>query len=287
MIKVGYLVSYDYHMFLTSVKQLYNYVDKIVIGIDCNYKTWSGNSFEIPDSFFQEVKAFDTKNIIEFYFDNFYIPSLNPTQCESRERNMILKKLGRGWKLQLDVDEYIYDFEKLYKYLNKYWYLNIFPNVTPICIQGKLVTLYKQLNDGYLFIDNKEQFPFITNQLLNSHTRRNDNIRNYYSEVNVIHQSWARSEGEIVQKITNWGHRDDFDTQKYFHFWKSLSSLNYKNYTNIHPLLPKVWNRLHFLPAESIDEFIDKFSERNHQNLVNLPLKIILKKAIKKIIGRY
>lgn len=29
MIKVGYLVSYDYVMFFTSVKQLYNYVDKI------------------------------------------------------------------------------------------------------------------------------------------------------------------------------------------------------------------------------------------------------------------
>ena len=49
MIKVSYLVSYDYYMLLTSIKQLYEHVDEIVISVDKDFKTWSGNSFEIPE----------------------------------------------------------------------------------------------------------------------------------------------------------------------------------------------------------------------------------------------
>ena len=92
MIKVGYLVSYDYNMLLTSIKQLYDYVDGIFIAIDRDRKTWSGNNFELPQSFFDEIKLFDSKNKIEFYFDNFYISELLPIECETRERNMLLKK---------------------------------------------------------------------------------------------------------------------------------------------------------------------------------------------------
>ncbi len=286
MIKVSYLISYDYYMLLTSVKQLYQYVDKIVIAVDKDFKTWSGNTFEIPKSFFEEVQTYDTRNIIEFYFDQFYIASLSPMECESRERNMALKKLGRGWKIQLDVDEYVYGFKEVKKYLNKYWFLTLFPHYTPLCIQGNLVTLYRELPDGYLFIDNNESFPFITNVNYNTHTRRNDKIRNHNSNIKVIHQSWARPEHEIVQKIKNWGHRDDFDTQKYYEFWKSLNSNNYIYYTNIHPIVPQVWNKLNFMPANSIDDFINTFVMNNHQVLRDLSNIKILKSVVKKIIGR-
>ena len=283
-IKVAYLLSYDYHMFLTSVKQLYDYVDKIVVGIDQDYKTWSGNSFEIPKSFFDEVKAFDRKNKIQIYFDKFYIPNLSPMECETRERNLVLAKLGRGWKIQLDVDEYIYDFKNVAKYLKKYWYLTLFPKYTPICFQGVLITLFRQLPDGFLYIDNNESFPFITNQSSNVHTRRNDMIRNHRSNIKVIHQSWARSEKEIQFKISNWGHRDDFDTQQYFEFWKKLDKVNYVNYTDIHPFSPEVWDNLYFLASASIDDFIFKFSIENRQNIRCLSKMKIFKSAVKKIL---
>ena len=286
MIKVSYLISYDYYMLLTSVKQLYQYVDKIVIAVDKDFKTWSGNTFEIPKSFFEEVQTYDTRNIIEFYFDQFYIASLSPMECESRERNMALKKLGRGWKIQLDVDEYVYGFKEVKKYLNKYWFLTLFPHYTPLCIQGNLVTLYRELPDGYLFIDNNESFPFITNVNYNTHTRRNDKIRNHNSNIKVIHQSWARPEHEIVQKIKNWSHRDDFDTEQYYDFWKNLNSTNYMNYMNIHPIVPEVWKKLNFIPANSIDDFINTFAVTNHQVLRDLSKIKVFKSAVKKIIGR-
>lgn len=287
MIKVSYLLSYDYMYFLTSVKQLYNDVDKIIVAIDKDYKTWSGNTFEIPNSFFEEVKAFDSRNIIEFYFEKFYIEGLSPINCESRERNMVLKKLGRGWKIQLDVDEYIYEFKEIKKYLDKYWYLTLFPKFTPVCIQGILVTLYKEFPEGYLFINNGELFSFITNQKFNIHTRWNDKVRNHNACIRVIHQSWARPANEIEKKIKNWGHKDDFEIDKYFDFWKKIDIINYINYINIHPIVPEVWNKLNFVSAISIDDFIDRFSKDNHQVLLDLPIFKIIKLALKKILGRH
>jgi hypothetical protein len=284
MIKIGYLLSYDYEMLLTSVKQLYNYADKIVIAVDSERKTWSGNTFVIPDSFFSEIKIFDKKNKIQFYFDKFYLPSLTPMECESRERNLVLKKMGKGWKIQLDVDEYIYDFKKVSQYLKKYWYLNLFPTLTPICFQGKLITLFRELPDGYLYIENDEKFPFITNQTKNIHTRRNDEIRNHFLNIKVIHQSWARSEEQIHLKIKNWGHRDDFDTESYFQFWKTLNSSNYEQFQDIHPIVPNIWNFLKFMPSSSIDDFIKKYSLKNDQIPIDLPVKKIFKTAVKKII---
>lgn len=284
MIKVGYVVSYDYQMLLTSVKQLYDYVDRIIIAIDKDQKTWSGNSFELSDSFFDEVKSFDSKNKIEFYFDSFYVPELSPIECETRERNMLLRKMGKGWLMQLDVDEYIYDFKKVVRFLKKYWYLTLFPRFTPIVFRGKLLTLYRQLPDGYLYIENDEHFSFITNQSHYTYTRNNSNVRNHYSNINVIHQSWARTEDEIQMKIKNWGHRDDFDTQKYFEFWRNISSSNYMNYKNVHPIVPEVWNELHFLPSASIDEFILKYSSNNFQKFIFIDTKKMIKSLFNKII---
>lgn len=283
MIKVGYLVSYDYKMLLTSIKQLYDYVDGIFIAIDRDRRTWSGNNFEIPQSFFDEIKAFDRNNKIEFYFDNFYISELLPIECETRERNMLLKKMGKGWLIQLDVDEYVYDFSKVAKYLKKYWYLTLFPKLTPIVFRGKLITLYRQLIDGYLYIENNERFSFITNQSNYTYTRNNHTVKNHYANINVIHQSWARTEDEIQMKILNWGHRDDFDTQQYFEFWKNLTSKNYMNYKNVHPIVPEVWNELHFLPSDSIDEFISKYAFNNFQEFIFLDKKKMIKALFNKI----
>lgn len=286
-IKVGYLVSYDYHMFFTSVRYVYDYADKIFLAIDKNRKTWSGNDFEIPELFFEEIKLFDVQNKIEFYFDDFYVSELSPMECETRERNMLLKVMGKGWLMQLDVDEYIYDFKKTVKFLKQHWYLNIFPKRTPIVFKGVLVTLFKELSDGYLYIENNEKFSFITNYSNFDIARNNYRVSNYLSNIKVIHQSWARSEKEMFQKIKNWGHRDDFDTQKYFEFWKDLNSENYKDYKNIHPLIPSQWDQLHFLKSVSIDDFINVYSQNNKQILTNVnALKIVqtfYKRLLKKI----
>lgn len=285
-IKVGYVLSYDYNMFLTSVDQLYQFVDKIFVAIDKDRKSWSGNDFEIPDSFFKEVKLYDVKNKIEFYFDSFYVPELKPMQCETRERNLLLKKMGKGWLMQVDVDEYIYDFEKIVMFLRKHWYLNVFPKLTPVVFKGVFVTLFKELSDGYLFIENNERFLLITNCTRFDVARNKFNASSHLTGIKVIHQSWARTEEQILLKINNWGHSDDFNTQEYFKFWKNLDSVNFSSYKNIHPLTPQLWDKLYFLPCTSINDFINLYGEKNKQTLTHVSLLILVKTAYKRLLNK-
>ncbi|MFT3795422.1 hypothetical protein [Flavobacterium sp.] len=285
-VNIGYLVSYDYHYLLTSVKLLYEHVEKIHVAIDKDRLTWSGNTFEIPESFFEEVKAFDTKNKIEFYFDQFYVKELTPMECETRERNLLMKKMGKGWHIQLDVDEYVYDFPVLLRYLKKYWYLNIFPKLTPVQFRGKMVTLYRELPDGYLYIENNERFTFVTNASHYTLTRHTFPMKSHFMSMTAIHQSWARPEAEIMTKIMNWGHRDDFDTMAYFDFWKNLDSSNYKDFENVHPTRPDVWNKLQYIKATSIDEFIDQYAKNHPQRLIPINPFYMVKTGFKKIFKK-
>jgi hypothetical protein len=147
-----------------------------------------------------------------------------------------------------------------------------------------LVTLFRQLPDGYLYIENNEYFSFITNQSSYTYIRNNNTVRNHYSNIKVIHQSWARTEDEIQVKIKNWGHRDDFNTQIYFEFWKNLSISNYINYKNLHPIVPEVWDKLHFSSSDSIDEFISKYGADNLQKLIYIDSKKMIKALFNKII---
>lgn len=275
MIKVGYLVSYDYMMLLTSIKQLYNHVNRIYIAIDKDSKTWSGNQFEIPQSFFDEIKRFDSSNKIEFYFDDFYVSDMSPMENEIRERNMLLKKMGKGWLIQLDVDEYIYDFNCLEKYLRRYNFLTIFPKLCPIILQGRFVTLFKKQKNGFLYIDNEERFCFITNYPKYTAARNNNLVSKFFLGINVIHQSWAREENEIIDKISNWGHKNDFNTNSFLEFWKILDEKNYLKYINFHPLNQSSWDKLNFLPSNDIDDFINKYEIIHKQQLLKIPLMSI------------
>lgn len=286
-INVGYLVSYDYDLLLTSLNPIYEYVDAIYLSIDIDRLTWSGNKFDLPESFFEEIKAFDSRNIITFYFDSFYVKELKPMSCETRQRNLLLEKMGNGWNIQLDVDEYIYDFPSIVNYLKKYWYFMIFPKLTPIQFRGRLVTLFRELNDGFLYIENNERFTFITNQRKYSVTRTIQGIKSHFTNLTTIHQSWARSESEILMKINNWGHRDDFDTTKYFEFWKSLNSNNFNEYKNIHPISPTVWNELYFMPAKNIDDFISKYSKKNKQEPIYIDRIYMFKTIFKKFFKKF
>lgn len=282
-IKVGYVVSYDFDLLLLSINQLYKKVDRIYIAIDRERKTWSGNFFEISDFFFTKIAQLDIDNKIEFYYDSFYVQGLSPSQCETRERNILLKKMGRGWLIQLDTDEYVYDFDKLHNYLNKYWYLTIFPKYTPIVFRGRLITLFKKIPEGYLYVDNDEKFSFITNIPNYESCRANKSIRNYFINFNVIHNSWGRTEEELLLKVKNWGHRDDFDTQKFFESWKELNYYNYINYKNFHPIIPEAWNQLHFVKSESLEKFIFNYALNNKQKLIEIKTSIFVKALFGKL----
>lgn len=279
-IKVGILISYDYEKVFTCIKYIYEHVDEIYLALDINRKTWSGNIFNFDESFFKKIQLMDLKSKIRIYEDNFYIPQNTSIQNDTNERNLLAKHMGDGWCLQIDADEYIYDFEKLAFLLKK---INIYTKLKenyPIVLYGRFLTLFKKLDNGYLYIENNERFAFGTNAPNYTYCRNQTAKINYQTEVIAIHESWARTDEEIFQKIKNWGHNKDFDTDAFYNFWKNINSENYKNIKDFHPMDGITWNKLQYLEATSVEDFIEKY-KKIHPQKISSYRKILIKGNLK------
>jgi hypothetical protein len=261
-----------------SIKGVYQQADSITLCYDKDYKTWSGNIFSIPDSFFEEIARLDTDNKISFYKDTFYIPNFTPIDLDTRQRQMLGKFMGEGgWHIQVDSDEYIFDFEKLTRFLRSNNFLLRKPNKTPVSFSAKWIMLFKQTPEGfYVIAPFNETFPFITNYpeyIHSRYTKCNNILLDFY----VVHQSYARNSDEISTKLNNWGHKDDFDVETFFAKWSGLNQQNYSSFENFHPLTPNTWERLEFINSENINDFIAKCQKKFPQPM----LKIKFTKKIK------
>jgi len=175
------------------------------------------------------------------------------------ERNLLAKEMGEGgWHIQLDADEYFLRFNEFTNFLKK---IPLSQKEINICVV--LINLFKKTEKGFLYTmhNELELIQVATNRPLYEHGRRNGYF-NFISPFFLLHNTWARNEEEIWQKISNWGHTSDFDTEKYFQFWKSVNEENFKNIKNFHPIYPSAWKALGFTEAKNIEELILKFSEK-------------------------
>lgn len=256
MIKVGYCVAYDWELLRYSIPQIYDYSDFICLSIDKERKSWSGESFTWnEDGFRNMLSELDTKKKIHVYEDYFYKPDLLPMQNEVAQRNKIAQFLGEGgWHIQLDADEYFFNFKDFVQYLNN------FKSNRKVNICCPLINLYKQLPDGFLWIKpnrfSKVEFIQIATQVpLYEHGRKNGYF-NILTDFSILHQSWARKEEEIWEKLNNWGHKLDFDIDKYFKVWKKADKLNFHTYKNFHHLKPEAWPSLDFVQNKNIEDLM-------------------------------
>ncbi|MFP9098289.1 hypothetical protein ACLI09_04485 [Flavobacterium sp. RHBU_24] len=250
-INVGILVSYDYELLKNAIPPIYEHADTITLAIDEGLRTWKGGTFTIDPSIFTWIETFDTQNKITIYRDDFYTPELSPLENETRERNMLAARMGEGWTIQLDADEYFINFKGLVDFLKK----NRSFKGRPTQVSALWITLFKQVEDGILYIKNPEPFPLATN---NPDYKKGRNTRQYRVIVPflVLHQSWARTEEEIAKKLANWGHANDFNTNEYVAFWKGLNKDNYAAARNFHPMNPKWWTKLEFAEGGGIQEVL-------------------------------
>lgn len=273
-IKVGYLLSYDYSYIFTSIKHIYEHADLIVISYDADGKTWAGNDIHIPESFFDDIQKIDIQNKIVLYKDSFYLEGMQPMDLETRQRNLMADKMGTGgWHIQMDGDEYAYDFGSLAKFLKRHKYLLKNSNKNPFNFHVNFVTLFKQNAEGYFVIAPfEEKCALITNNPKYEYARNTNNGRTISLDYYLIHQSWAREDNEIIEKINNWGHKNDFNTAEFFDFWKKINSQNYKDFKDFHPLYKGLWKELSFIPASNINEFIASFSEKYPQKDLHLDI---------------
>jgi hypothetical protein len=268
MIKVGFCVSYDWKLLKNSVPRIYSSADKICLSIDKNRRSWTGVLYDFDEDDFQRwVTSIDVHKKIDVYEDDFHNPQLTAMENDSRQRNLMAKRMGKGgWHVQVDSDEYFLNFEKFVSHLKK---INRNPTgkEKPVNVCVALIPLIKKLKNGFLYVNFRthdiEIAPFATNRPEYERARRNGHF-NILMPVFAIHETWARSDEELWFKMNNWGHSGDElkSTElkrSYFKLWQSLDAHNYRYITNFHPALPQVWPALAFFEASSIDEFLNKF----------------------------
>jgi len=279
VIKAGYLISYDYAYIFNSIKLIYDHVDSIVISYDADNKTWAGNDIFIPESFFAEIQAIDVHKKIMLYKDRFCIPNREPMELETRQRNMMAEKMGKGgWHIQIDSDEYAYDFKLLTEFLRKNRFLTKNPKKTPVNFLVNLIVLFKQNKEGFYVIEPFNESCFlITNNPIYEKARKPKIGKTLKLDYYLIHQSWARTSSEIEEKIKNWGHKNDFDIQGFYKKWKDLDENNYKDYIDFHPLPGSFWGKLDFYKAINIEDFIKSFEQTHPQNKLILNLSFTKK----------
>ncbi|WP_276833864.1 hypothetical protein [Chryseobacterium cucumeris] len=216
---------------------------------------------------------------IIFYKDIFFIEGMQPMELETRQRNMMAEKMGSGgWHIQMDGDEYAYDFGVLAKFLKGNKFLLKNPAKNPFNFQVNFVTLFKHNAEGFFVITPfDEKCMLITNNPQYEYARNTNKGRILPLDFYLIHQSWAREESEISEKINNWGHKNDFDTSTFLNSWKTVNADNYKTFIDFHPLYKGIWKELSFFPAKNIDEFILSFSKKYPQQKLNLNLSFTKK----------
>jgi hypothetical protein len=263
-IKVGFCIAYDWPLLEYALPCVYADADVIWISIDSERRTWAGNSYSFDHAaFYRLIKSIDTLERIKIYEDNFYRPEFTAGENEVRQRNLLAEKMGNGgWHIQIDCDEYFLRFSEFVKYLHSISRKGYSFNV---CCP--LITLFKQVNEGFLYImpeeESKSEYIQIATLTPNYKYGRRNGDFNFYTNFLILHQSWARSEEEIHQKIANWGHNKDFNQEAFLRTWQNLNASNYQQLNNFHPINPQVWWQLRLNKSAAIGDLLSTFVQKD------------------------
>jgi hypothetical protein len=272
LIKVGYCVAYDWHFLAHSLPLVYEHADKICLSIDKDRISWSGNPYSIDEEAFKNmISKLDHLNKISILEEDYHVTGWSPTQNEYYQRKRVIEHLGEdGWHIMIDCDEYFINFPQFVAYLKKI----AKRREKKINVCCPMIHLYKQLHNGFLVVNpvhkSKIDCVPIASRGIAYETGRRNKGANIFTNFEILHQSWARTDGEIVDKISNWGHSHEVDKNTYLEKWRKVNSANFRLFENFHPLSPDYWPRLEFLSETSIEgilhntdfSFMPRFSKR-------------------------
>jgi hypothetical protein len=267
-IKTGFCVAYDWYLLEHALPLVYGHSDAICLSIDRDRISWAQNKFEFDQEAFSKlIKKVDIEGKITVYEDNFHSPGLSPMENEVRQRNLMAARMGEGgWHIQLDCDEYFLNFSQFVKFLR-----SMPPSNNPFNVSCAWITLFKKIDAGFLYImpANHSEIEYIqvaTRTPVYEFGRRNAHF-NLYTNYKILHQSWARTSEEINTKISNWGHKDDFDSKQYFAVWNDLTKTNYVELRDFHPIEPSRWHSLHLAQFNSIHDLVNGFDSNEFISL--------------------
>jgi len=259
------LISYDSHFLAKSIEKYYNYVDEIILGLDKDRITWSGNSFTFDESkLWSQLSAIDGENKITVVEEDFHQSSI-AIENDNYERNLLKSMCSNDCVISIDADEYILNAKDFFynyfpiaaKYLKK----------ADICLNW--ATPYKKIGDTVLVIANEDNTPFLgENQGFitskqNTYTyARWTNIsaagaNRIMSPLIALHWSLCRDVEDLHTKIHNIGHSDLVDKDPFYSLWKDVTLDNYTQLRNFKTsgLGGAQWPKLLAVPENQLEAY--------------------------------
>lgn len=280
MLIVGFLVAYDYALLQSSIPLVYAEANRIVLSVDEHWLTWSGQPFSIKKDFYDWLAEIDTEHKIVWEKGNYADTSKNPLENETLQRNdMFRNHPGYDWYIQLDADEYFVSFAAFTTWLNS---IEV-QNPTGVSVHWK--TIFKIHENNYFLVAGKsERISVCTNFPHYSKARFSESWELKESAFVLVHQSWGRTKYDVIKKLTNWGHRDDFNHTAFLEKWKRCNKFTYALYRYFHPLHAPIWPYLEKVQADSIPALIEHY---RRQPPVEQPVPTLSwpQKILKKILG--
>jgi hypothetical protein len=245
-------VSYDFRYSYVALERIYDIADEIILGLDKDRLSWSKKpfSFDMP-SFHEHIGLLDRDDKIRIVEDNFH-DAVQPMGNDTGERNKLSRHCRDGnWIIQIDSDEFAMnpaDFKK--------WLASVNPESD---LRARWLTVFKTFGDTCLVTDGPSYEVCIgTRRKASFVEARETGKPSVLSPLQLLHFSWGRTRDELAQKLRNWSHAQDFDTEKYLSFWDGVTLENYKQVVNFHPLFPALWPKLRLIRIPKILDSLNR-----------------------------
>lgn len=230
------LISYDAHLLPKSIQSYYPYVDEIVLGLDEDRITWSGNKFNFDEGkLWENLKKIDFDNKIQIIEDNFHSSPV-AIENDNQERNILKKHCSHDWIFSFDADELLVNPKPFF-----YEYLPIVERYyDKVDLQFTWFLLYKEFEDDILYIAEEDDSFYrgdtqgfaTSKEKTFTYCRWTNNQRSILSPLAVLHWSFCRTEEQNIQKLNNFGHSDKTKQDPFFHYWRQVNLNNYNQLRN-------------------------------------------------------
>mgnify|MGYP000047105221 FL=1 len=271
------LISYDANRFLAkSIERYYNYVDEIVLGIDKDRITWSGNEFSIDeDALWSELSQIDGDSKITIIEEDFHQSEV-AIENDNYERNFLKGECAHDWIFSFDADEMLVNAKEFF-----YNFCPIVENYRhqkDICMTW--ATPYKVVTDGEesvtLVIANEDGSPFFgenqgvvtSKDSTFTYARWTDKSgagdNRIMSPLIALHWSLCRPSNELHEKIHNIGHSDIVEEDPFYKIWSQVDMTNYDQLRNFKTsgLGGAQWPKLEPIPSNNVEDYIKQYTGR-------------------------
>jgi hypothetical protein len=261
------LISYDADYLPASIRSYYEYVDEIVLGLDADRISWSGNSFTFDEGrLFSELSKIDRDNKITVVESNFHRSSV-PIENDTHERNYLKEQCSHDWVFSFDADEVLVNAKSFFQD-----FCPLVENYKDVELMFTWFLLYKQLEDGTLIIADETRNHVFKKDVQgftahkNSHTytycRWTNATKKILSPLAIAHYSFCRPEKELDVKINNFGHSVESKKDPFYDVQKQINLDNYESLYNFKTSnMGAQWPTLKYIKNSELNQFLKQEAE--------------------------